>query len=95
MPKHTWSERIPAAIAKAERRMGSGSGSIHYFLSTQGPDGAITASEVALAKALWETESDATELLAELDLREKLLLGAIIADNRPALRAFCEKVEAL
>lgn len=89
MPERSWAERIPAAIEKAEKLRACEEA---YCYLTEvceycqqmiklGPD------VVALAKALWVAEE---RIHGEWGLDDQ-------GDDppSPALRAFCEKVEAL
>ena len=76
-----WSDRIPAAIKKAEEKLGAPvkeggfQGEMTMFIPRDHPEAAFTADEVALAKALWH------ELGPDM--------------HPPALIAFTEKVEKL
>ena len=82
-----WSTRIPAAIAKAEKRLRE-LGEIHGHT--------MTLTEVALAKALWEDLGDG-ECVGE-GIASHCDQGGcfgLSAEDEPALRAFTEKVEAL
>ena len=75
------SERIPAAIAKAERLLGSKSDYARVYKT--GETFVLTAGEVAAVDALW-AKRDALMSLSGYD----------VADS-PALIAFCEKMEGL
>ncbi len=83
-----WSSRIPAAIAKAESLT---NGHDHRVALEEGSLTIITATEVALAKALWELclhEQRDNE-------REELGDSAECSSGYEALEAFTEKVESL
>ena len=81
-PEHpSWSLRIPAAIAKAEELLASTGIGVYFKMSATG---VITATEVALAKALWEAHQS---LALEYGERVEIV--------PPALRDFCTKVESL
>ena len=84
-----YSERIPAAIAKGERRLDGD----EYVLIPPHIGGndtkltlVLTAIEVSLAKQLWAHYSDG---LYESDL------DYYLPKEAPALIAFCEKMERL
>ncbi len=82
-----WASRIPAAIAQAEERVAQkplyrGEHQEPYSFEKHE---SITATEVALAKALWE----------ELQFEQHKLYGGIEQEPPPALHAFTEKVESL
>lgn len=86
----SWSERIPAAIEKAEGLLG---GCDVWLKAEFGQEGiridfAITKTEVALAKALWDMYC---WIRSELPVKE----GTDGIEVHAALRAFVEKVEAL
>lgn len=86
----TWSTRIPAAIAKAEARLRGAHVCLHH--GVEGKDlAAITAGEVALAKALWGM----FQKYGQEDDIEHVMVQMGDAPDVAALRAFCEKVEAL
>ena len=81
--KREWSSRIPAAIAKAESLT---NGHDHRVALEEGSLTIITATEVALAKALWELW---VEYCDALDWEEA-------GDTPPpALIVFAQKVESL
>ena len=82
-----WSSRIPAAIAKAEKLLDVEGVPRGFFLPAGNPDGALTATEVALAKALWDTE-----VLFEEGFKES---WEPLGGSGKALIAFTEKVESL
>ncbi|KKK79384.1 hypothetical protein LCGC14_2834060 [marine sediment metagenome] len=80
-----WSERIPAAIAKAKELVGPDDWYVNDDTTA-----VITAGEVALASALWgeffsgtPEEFDATVAEGQLDQCDE------------ALSAYCEKIERL
>ena len=88
-----WSERIPAAIANAERLLGDD----EYVLVAPHIGGndtkltfVLTAGELALAEALWDVLTfDTTDEMNEQFFAYGAALGA------KALIAFCERMEAL
>ncbi len=97
-----WSSRIPAAIAKAERLLSDDAlvacephrgerylGTPEVFVPRHNAEGTITATEVALAKALWEQHDNRTDGCdAEICRHEW--------DKVPeALIEFAQKVESL
>ncbi len=73
----SWSSRIPAAIEKAEKLL---DGKVRYY------DQDLTATEVALAKALWELYpcNDGESHCCDFE-----------PATCQALRDFCTKVESL
>ncbi len=83
-----WSHRIPAAIAKAEGLFQEGTVFEHFRAVEVGSPVnrvAITANQVALAKALWDAEQDCTIC----DFREEP------CRRYTPLVAFTETVESL
>ena len=81
-----WSERIPAAIEKAEKVLNGR----HDALGLEGARGFVnlTATEVALAKALWR-------VLGGSPVSAPSQSTITTLDYFDPLRAFVEKVEVL
>ncbi len=84
VPTPPWSSRIPAAIAKAEELVGDEREFRTYWMDNREVPVTITATEVVLAKALWEAHQS---LALEYGERVEIV--------PPALRDFCTKVESL
>ena len=84
-----YSERFPAAIAKAEGLLASDEcGDVVYLADTS--ERTFTAGEVALAKALWH------ELRRAMDCMNGTERAALIAGFRGAtIRYSTEKIERL
>ena len=83
-----WSTRIPTAIAKAEKLLGSKSDYARVYKT--GETFVLTAGEVALAKALWH------EMSRAMDRMNGTERAAFIAGFRGAtIRYFTEKLERL
>jgi hypothetical protein len=78
-----WAARIPAAIEKAERLL-----ALREYIFFVDPRASLSATEVALAKALWKVlggsawSAPSENIIATLEYFEPL-------------RAFVEKLEAL
>lgn len=87
LPLKPWSVRIPDAIARAKELVKRDAGD--WYANDKAV--VITATEVALAEALW----DYTQILMHGTEKQAMLERHPTIYNAPALIAFCEKVEAL